>query len=181
MSRIRSIKPEFWASEQVMGVPPLARLAFIGLWTFCDDGGNHPASARTIKAEVFPSDDMSVGEVDSLVSVLVDAGLLMRYEFAGKGYLNVTGWQRHQRIDQPTYRYPLPDGSMPINPPRRRTHGERSANTNGTNVDRSPRERSGEEWRGEKTPQPGGMVKIGRGVPPAIPEDEDQPFGVSLP
>lgn len=34
MARIRTIKPEFWTSEQVMGCAPLARLLFIGLWNF---------------------------------------------------------------------------------------------------------------------------------------------------
>ena len=41
MARIRSIKPEFWTAEQVMECSPMARLLFIGMWNFCDDGGNH--------------------------------------------------------------------------------------------------------------------------------------------
>ena len=32
-----------------------ARLLFIGLWTFCDDRGVHPASAKRIKMEIFPA------------------------------------------------------------------------------------------------------------------------------
>lgn len=63
MARIRTIKPEFWSSEQVMESRPLARLLFIGLWNFCDDGGNHPLSPRTIKALVFPGDDITTEAV----------------------------------------------------------------------------------------------------------------------
>ncbi len=44
MARIRSIKTEFWTAEQVMECSPIARLLFIGMWNFCDDGGNHPAT-----------------------------------------------------------------------------------------------------------------------------------------
>lgn len=51
MARIRSIKPEFWTSEQVMALSPLARLAFLGMWNFCDDAGIHPASAKTLNAQ----------------------------------------------------------------------------------------------------------------------------------
>ena len=46
MARIRTIKPEFWTSEQVVDCSPTARLLFIGLWNFCDDGGVHPDLKR---------------------------------------------------------------------------------------------------------------------------------------
>ena len=42
MARIRTIKPEFWASEQVMDCKPVTRLLFIGLWNFVDDFGRAP-------------------------------------------------------------------------------------------------------------------------------------------
>ena len=32
MSRIRSIKPEFWQDELIASWPPLSRLAYIALW-----------------------------------------------------------------------------------------------------------------------------------------------------
>ncbi len=44
MARIRTTKPEFFTSEQVMNLSIFARFAFLGMWNFCDDGGNHPAS-----------------------------------------------------------------------------------------------------------------------------------------
>lgn len=105
MARIRTIKPETWTSEQVMNLTPLARLAFIGLWNFCDDGGNHPASARTLKASVFPSDDIAATEVETLVTQMLDQGLLTTYEAGGKTFWHVTGWH-HQRIDKPTFKHP---------------------------------------------------------------------------
>ena len=57
MARIRTIKPEFWTSEQVMEITPLARLAFIAMWNFSDDRGVHPASYKTLRAEAFAGDD----------------------------------------------------------------------------------------------------------------------------
>lgn len=105
MARIRSIKPEFWSSEQVMDLSPMARLLFIGLWNFCDDGGNHPASAKTLKAEVFPSDDITSASVQLLVDELSSNSLIVLYSSGGKEFWHVNGW-KHQKIDKPTYKHP---------------------------------------------------------------------------
>lgn len=96
MARIRTIKPEFWTSEQVMECSPTARLLFVGMWNFCDDGGNHPASAKTLKAEVFPADDFTADSIQGMVDELVAQGLLLPYEADGKRFLHVTGWH-HQK------------------------------------------------------------------------------------
>lgn len=106
MARLRSIKPEFWASEQVLECSPIARLLFIGLWNFCDDVGRHPFSARRIKAEIFPGDDITSENILGMLDELSREGLIDVYDVAGKGYLQVTGWH-HQKIDHPQRpRYP---------------------------------------------------------------------------
>lgn len=107
MARIRTVKPEFWSSEQVMSCSPLARLLFIGVWNFCDDGGNHPMSPRTIKALVFPGDDITVEEVSSLLGELEGANLTLSYWAEGKNYLHVRGW-KHQKIEKKNFKYPAP-------------------------------------------------------------------------
>ena len=105
MARIRTVKPEFWSSEQVMSCSPLARLLFIGVWNFCDDGGNHPMSPRTITALVLPGADITTESVDRLLSELVSANLIVIYHTEGKTYLHVQGW-KHQKIDKRTFKYP---------------------------------------------------------------------------
>lgn len=105
MARIRTIKPEFWSSEQVMESRPLARLLFIGLWNFCDDGGNHPLSPRTIKALVFPGDDITTEAVSELLGELEGSGLTRSYTVDGKQYLHVNGW-KHQKIEKKNFKYP---------------------------------------------------------------------------
>lgn len=106
MARIRSIKPEFWSSEQIMECSPMARLMFIGLWNFCDDAGNHVASAKTIKAEIFPGDDISSADVQRMLDELSSNSLIAFYTNDSKDYLHVTGWKKHQKIDKPTYKHP---------------------------------------------------------------------------
>lgn len=105
MARIRTIKPEFWTSEQVMECEPVTRLLFIGLWNFCDDYGNHPASPKTIKALVFPGDDITPATVERMLDELSANRLIAYYEHSGKRYLHVRGW-KHQKIEKPSKKYP---------------------------------------------------------------------------
>lgn len=177
MARIRTLKPEFWTSEQVMECSPNARLLFIGLWNFCDDAGIHPASAKTLKAEVFPSDDISAADVQNLVDELTAQELLEEYEVAGRRYWAVTGWH-HQRIDQPTYKHPRPDGSVPAGAARRRAEkrpaeptdsvrqpiAERSENVRRALDERSPPEGNGGEGSGH-----------GMDIPPLVPPEGGSP------
>lgn len=100
MSRIRTIKPDFWTSEQIIECSPNARLLFIGLWNFCDDAGRHSWSPRQIRAQVFPGDHFTTDEVSRMLDELSTNDLIRRYAVDGKEYLYVTGWH-HQKIDRP--------------------------------------------------------------------------------
>ena len=113
MARIRSIKPEFWTSEQVLDCCPLSRLMFIGMWNFADDMGRMPCSPKSIKAQVFPGDDITLERVRGMLEELSRNGLISVYSVEEKDYLQITGWS-HQRIDKPQaakYPAPLSDGS----------------------------------------------------------------------
>jgi hypothetical protein len=142
MARIRSIKPEFFTSEQIVECSTSARLLFVGLWCFCDDAGRHPASVRRLKMEVFPGDSFSVEQVETWVNELIAAGLISAYESQGVAYWWVTGWDKHQKIDRPTVKFPGPfdEGSTSI----RRCLDE------GSTSPRDGEERSRREGRGEE-------------------------------
>ena len=105
MARIRTVKPEFWTSEQVAECSTTTRLLFIGMWNFCDDGGNHPASLKQLKMQIFPSDDISVADIGVMVNELITNELIDKYEANGKKYWHVLGWH-HQKIDKPNYKHP---------------------------------------------------------------------------
>jgi hypothetical protein len=136
MARIRTIKPEFWSSEQVMECSTIARLLFIGMWNFCDDGGNHVDSEKTLKAEIFPADDISSTDVRRMIDELSANGLITLYTAQNKGFIHVNGWH-HQKIDRPNPKHPpfIGDGSVPI----RRTID-----------DQSPPEGKGREGKGKE-------------------------------
>ena len=76
------------------------------MWNFCDDGGNHPASCKTLKMEVFPGDDFSVDQIGQMIAEMVDNGLIVEYQgFDSKKYWHVTGWH-HQKFEKPSFKYP---------------------------------------------------------------------------
>ncbi len=142
MPRIRTIKPDFWTSEQIVECSTNARLMFVGLWNFCDDGGTHPASAVRLKMEVFPGDNFTTEQIDGWIGELISAGLLVEFEADGRSWWHVTGW-KHQKIDRPSIRFPQPE------------FDEHSSNDRRTLVDGHPPEKEKEkekekEVRGKK-------------------------------
>ena len=112
MARNRMVKADFWVSEQIVSCSRDARLLFIGLWCFCDDAGVHPASHKRLKMEVFPGDSCSEDEIKHWVSELMHYGLIREYAVEDNLYWMVSGWSSHQKIDKPTYRYPLPQSDL---------------------------------------------------------------------
>lgn len=159
MSRIRTIKPEFWTSEQVISCSRDARLMFIGLWNFCDDNGVHTASLVRVKAEIFPADNISISEISSLIEELKLHKLLIEYEVEDHKYWMVTGWKLHQKIDRPNPKHPVFPGE------EAKKFDECSTNDRRGLDERSPPEGKGREGKGEER---NGMDKDTSALPPQI-------------
>lgn len=110
--RIRSIRPEFWQSEDVAAMDWHTRLIFIGLWSYVDDNGVGRDDERLIRAALFPLDDDQSESSRRLAAGIRDlavGGQVARYEVAGKRYLHITAWSANQRTDNAgKQRYPLP-------------------------------------------------------------------------
>ncbi len=100
MARIRTVKPDFWTSEDIAAVSRNARLLFIGLLNHADDVGNGPASARGLKMKVFPGDaDVTPAKIETWMQEL-DQELIGLYDAEGKQYYHVMKWH-HQKISNP--------------------------------------------------------------------------------
>lgn len=103
MARIRTIKPSMFSSLTVSAWPIPLRWTFAGLFTYLDDKGRGLDEPRLIKAELYPLDDaMTATKVAKHLDVLTATGPLCRYVVAGQGYIHVTSWTEHQRINRPT-------------------------------------------------------------------------------
>ena len=152
MARIRTIKPEFCTSEQIAELSTNARLLFVLMWMFCDDGGNHPASLVRLKMECFPGDDLATSAIGEWIDEMTTQKLIVEYEAEGEQYWHVTGWKRHQRIDRPTYRHPQFDDTSTT--PRRAIDEPSPPEGNGREGSRM--EGKGVESKGKEvnTPKP---------------------------
>ncbi len=102
MPRIRTVKPEFWTSEDIAALSLPTRLVFIGLWGYVDDNGVGVANERLITSALFPMDDHreSLANVREALDALSNGGQIVRYEVDGRQLLAVTKWE-HQKIDHP--------------------------------------------------------------------------------
>lgn len=113
MARIRTIKPDFFRSEDVAQLSYRARLTWVGLWTYVDDSGRGKDNARIIKGDLWPlEDDVTHKDVEKDLQELAAAGRIQRYEVDGEKYLLVLKWSDHQRIAKPTAsKLPAPNHS----------------------------------------------------------------------
>lgn len=112
MARIRTLKPEFWTDAAVGECSSNARLLFLATWNFADDEGGLDRSAKQLKAQAFPYDNL---DCEPLVQELLRVGLLLEYEVEGQKYLHIKNFRKHQRIDKPQRaRIPLYDASKNV-------------------------------------------------------------------
>ena len=119
--RIRSIKPEFWRSDDITGLPISTRLTFIGLWSYVDDNGVGADKLVSIVADLY-ADEFAGDPLETLKRVtedlerLASGGQVTRYKADHNGTLKdllyITKWKQHQRVNHPSlgHKYPLPPG-----------------------------------------------------------------------
>lgn len=107
MARIRTIKPEFFTSEDIVGLSPFARLLYIALWCEADKEGRMTWKPNTFKLRYLPGDAV---DIQSLAAELVQAGLVVLY---GDGYAVIPKFRQHQHINprESDSQLPEPDAS----------------------------------------------------------------------
>ena len=103
--RIRTIKPEFWRSEDIAALSIEDRLLFIGLWSYVEDNGVGRDEPQLIQCDLFPLDTFTEASVRTHGGLmrLSQQGLITRYEGPdGRKYLQVNTWDKHQKINRPS-------------------------------------------------------------------------------
>lgn len=100
MSRIRTIKPDFWEDEKVGQLPIPCRLFFIGCWNFADDFGVIKGNAALLKSQIFPYDEnLRVSEIKKWIDALVNARMLIPIIHAEESYYIIRTFRSHQVLD----------------------------------------------------------------------------------
>ncbi len=138
MARIRSLKPEFFTSEQVVSVSIPARMLFQGMWVHGDDDGYCAPSPVQLKMRVFPADSV---DVPALLDELIGADLVRRVDTDQGEALWVPSFLKHQSPKYPTPTKYTRDGASLTQ------HSPRAGGSVGKSSGSIP---PGEERRGEE-------------------------------
>tara|TARA_Y100001938_G_C8052958_1_gene412875 strand:+ start:413 stop:1270 length:858 start_codon:yes stop_codon:yes gene_type:complete len=99
MARKRMIDPKFWTDDKIMDLDPLTRLLFIGIWNFSDDCGIHLNNSKVLKAEIFPSDDIQIDEVQKMKDQLNNLGMIEISK--DRQLFRIKNWKIYQKINRP--------------------------------------------------------------------------------
>ena len=157
--RIRSIKPEFWRSDDIDALDWDTRLVFIGLWSYVDDNGVGIYKMSNIVSDLFASDfyrnpTATLSRVSEALKRLESRSMIDLYRVGDREYLYITNWERHQRVNNPNKpRYPLPasENSEPIEDLSRSDAGASETLSPGAGEQRS---RGTEEQRTSSSAKP---------------------------
>lgn len=93
MARARNIKPSFFQNDGLGEQDPLARLAFIGMWTIADFKGRIEYRPKMMKVQILPYDKC---DIELIVNNLEKAGFIRFYSVNGKRYIKIVSFERHQ-------------------------------------------------------------------------------------
>ena len=102
MPRMRILKPEFYSDYKILELNFMERQLFQGLWIFSTDKGNMEFSLKSIKAQIFPADDLNLQEIENGLLKMHNLELIILYNDKFKNYLQVVNWEKHQTINRPT-------------------------------------------------------------------------------
>jgi hypothetical protein len=126
MARIRTIKPEFFTSEDIVSLSPLARLLYVALWCEADKEGRMVWKPKTFKMRYFPADSC---DIDAMCAELLSAKLAVLY---GDGYAYIPAFKAHQHINPRESLSQLPDPhASTTRPPRVGTREPRDSDAQG--------------------------------------------------
>lgn len=148
MARIRTIKPEFFTSDDICGLTLAARLLYIGTWCEADREGRLEWKPRSFKRRYLPDDDV---DIDALCAELIDAGLVVLY---GNDLAVIPTFGKHQHVNPREAASILPENDASSTRHPRVTHA--SPRDSDAQVGREGKGRKGKEHasttRIKKTP-----------------------------
>lgn len=93
MARSRNIKPGFFQNEQLGELDPIARLAFIGMWTVADFKGCLEFRPKRLKIQLLPYDDC---DLEKIAINLDKSGLIRLYSVQGNRFIKILKFEEHQ-------------------------------------------------------------------------------------
>lgn len=141
MPRIRTIKPEFFTSEDIVNLSAFARLLYVALWCEADKEGRMAWKPKTFKMRYFPADSL---DIEALCAELTGAGLVVPY---GDGLAHIPSFRAHQHINPRESASQLPE---PTQAPKKGTRQPRVIDASTTREGRDSDTQGGREGKGKE-------------------------------
>jgi hypothetical protein len=119
-NRQRFIHPTIWQSADFIGLSQGARLLFIGLFSTADDEGRGKGRSITLKANIFPGDDIPLPKIERWAEEITAKGMARFYVVNGATFYDLPSWHLYQkpkyviRSNVPPFQQ---DGAIGPNPP----------------------------------------------------------------
>lgn len=105
----RILKESICTSDSVDSLSWFEEVLFYRLIVNCDDYGRFDGRAAIIKNRLFPlKENLTAKTVSGAIEKLARTGLVTLYEFEGKPYLYLPGWNHHQNVRAKKSKYPEP-------------------------------------------------------------------------
>jgi len=107
MARRRMIDPNFWQSQDVSRLEPMARMLLIGMISNADDYGKNICDPVFLRSRIFPYDDIAITDIKNWIEQIVEHIGVDVYEIDGSTYYIFSHWDKWQRVDKPQFS-PIP-------------------------------------------------------------------------
>lgn len=109
----RILKESIRVSESIDRLSWFEEVLFYRLIVSCDDFGRYDGRPAIIKNMLFPlKEKLTTQTVLNAINNLASAELVVLYEFEGKPYLYLPGWNEHQTVRAKKSKYPAPGDSV---------------------------------------------------------------------
>lgn len=94
MARIRTIKPDFFMSDDIGDLTVMSRLLYVALWTHADRRGIIRYQRTALMVQCMP---FEMDQFDGCMAELIGKRQIEEYEVQGKKYLYLPTFTKHQR------------------------------------------------------------------------------------
>jgi hypothetical protein len=95
------VDPDIWTDNGFIELGWGARLLFIGMISRADDEGRGNASSKSLKAVIFPGDDVSLLKIDGFKAEIEKYTRSKFYDVNGQSYYQLSKWFSYQQIQHP--------------------------------------------------------------------------------
>lgn len=107
----RMLDSRVWTNNRFGQMPIMARLLLLGIINLADDQGRLMAHPIYLRSQIFPYDDVAIGDIGGWLQLFIKNGTMAVYQSDGKDYIQLLNWWEYQSLQYPApSEYPAQSG-----------------------------------------------------------------------